>query len=148
MLIKTYSDPDTNAHAEATMNRVLRSMDDLKLRFIIHHIVMAGTSTLYLEMMTQHHTQGSQERKQSAAQLSTKMTYMMLRRCKASPQHTHIFNTEEKARAQDTIESTQHQPSYQVGDTRSSPEQVITLQLNGSLKLSPENLLGNSLISS
>ena len=42
MLINTYSDPDTDAHAEATMNRILRTMDDFKLRFTIHHIVRAG----------------------------------------------------------------------------------------------------------
>ena len=42
MLINTYSDPDTDAHAEATMNRILRTMDDLKRRFTIHNIVMAG----------------------------------------------------------------------------------------------------------
>ena len=42
MLINTYSDPDTDANAEATMSRILRTMDDLKLRFTIHNIVMAG----------------------------------------------------------------------------------------------------------
>ena len=42
MLINTYSDPNTDAHAEATIDRIMRSMYDLKLTFTIHHIVMAS----------------------------------------------------------------------------------------------------------
>ena len=42
LLINIYSDPDTDANAEATMNRVLDWMEDVKRRYMIHHTVMAG----------------------------------------------------------------------------------------------------------
>ena len=63
LLINIYSDPDTDANAEATMNRVLNWMDDVKRRYMIHHTVMAVMSS---GTRTPHQTQGSPEQRQFA----------------------------------------------------------------------------------
>ena len=66
LLINIYSHPDTDANAEATINRVLDWMEDVKRRYKIHHTVMAGDFSYVLREEILHQTLGSPEQRQFA----------------------------------------------------------------------------------